>query len=180
MVLVLLADGFEEVEALFSVDLLRRAGLTVKTVGITGRVAEGSHGIRVECDIPPEQIDYQSIKAVILPGGMPGTEKLDASPVTNKLLEAALRQGGHVGAICAAPTILGRRGLLKNRRATCYPGFERELFGADRTRNDAVVTDGSITTARSVGVAKEFAKELVRVLCGEEKMREISEQIAEN
>ena len=179
MVLVLLADGFEEVEAFFPVDLLRRAGLTVKTVGISGKFATGSHGIRVECDILPEEIDYKDIEAVILPGGLPGTEYLDASPVTNKVLDAVLRRGGHVGAICAAPSILGRRGLLKNKRATCYPGFERELFGADRTRNDAVSTDGNITTARSVGVAKEFAKELVRVLAGEEKMREISETIAE-
>ena len=177
MVLVLLADGFEEVEALFPVDLLRRAELTVKTVGITGKTVAGTHGIRLECDITPEEIDYTDIDAVILPGGLPGAEHLDASPVTNKLLDTVLRRGGHVGAICAAPSILGRRGLLKNKRATCYPGFERELFGADRTRNDAVATDGNITTARSVGVAKEFALELVKVLAGEEKMREISEKI---
>lgn len=180
MVLVLLANGFEEVEALFPVDLLRRAGLTVKTVGISGKVAEGSHGIRVECDITPDEIDYNDVEAVILPGGLPGTENLDKSAVTNKLLDTVMRRGGHIGAICAAPSVLGRRGLLKNKRATCYPGFERELFGADRTRNDAVSTDGNITTARSVGVAKEFAKELVRVLCGEEKLREISDAICEN
>lgn len=179
MVLVLLADGFEEVEALFPVDLLRRAGLTVKTVGITGKTVEGSHGIRVECDIIPSEIDYKEVKAVILPGGLPGTENLDASPVTNKLLETVLRAGGHVGAICAAPTVLGRRGLLKNKKATSYPGFERELFGATRA-SEGVVTDGNITTARSVGVAKEFAKELVRVLAGEEKLREITEAIVEN
>ena len=178
MVLVLLADGFEEIEALFPVDLLRRAGLDVKTVGISGKTVSGSHGIRVECDILPEEIDYKAIDAVVLPGGLPGTENLDASSVTNKVLDAALRRGCHVGAICAAPSILGRRGLLKNKRATCYPGFEGELFGASRT-SEAVVTDGHITTARGVGVAKEFAKELIKVLCGEEKMREISDAIVE-
>ena len=178
MVLVLLADGFEEVEALFPTDLLRRAGIETKTVGISGKCVTGSHGIRVECDILPEEIDYKNIDAVIFPGGMPGTENLDKSPVTNKVIDAVMRRGGHIGAICAAPTILGRRGLLKSRRATCYPGFEPELFGASRT-DEGVVTDRNITTARSVGVAKEFAKELVKILAGEGKMREISEAIVE-
>ena len=178
MILVLLADGFEEIEALFPLDLLRRAGLTVKTVGISGRFACGSHGVRVECDILPEEIEYEKIDMAILPGGMPGAANLDASPVTDKVINATLARGGHIGAICAAPTVLGRRGLLKGRRATCYPGFESELFGAART-GEAVVTDGNITTARGVGAAKEFAKELIRVLEGKDKVGEISAQIVE-
>ena len=178
MILVLLADGFEEIEALTPVDMLRRAGLDVKTVGITGRVAVGSHGIPVICDILPEEADLSAVDAVIFPGGLPGSTNLDASPFTDKAIEAVENRGGRLAAICAAPLVLGHRGLLVGKRATCYPGFEKELIGA--TVIDAgVVTDGNITTARGMGVALDFANELVSLICGKEKAEELSRGIME-
>ena len=173
MILVLLADGFEEIEALTPVDMLRRAGLDVKTVGITGRVAVGSHGIPVICDILPEEADLSAVDAVIFPGGLPGSTNLDASPFTDKAIEAVEKRGGRLAAICAAPLVLGHRGLLVGKRATCYPGFEKELHGAEATGED-VVTDGRITTSRGMGTAQAFAEELVALLAGEEKAVELS------
>ena len=173
MILVLLADGFEEIEALTPVDMLRRAGLEVKTVGISGRVAVGSHGIPVICDILPEEVELSAVDAVIFPGGLPGSTNLDASPFTDKVIEAVEKRGGRLAAICAAPMVLGHRGLLVGKRATCYPGFEKELHGADATGED-VVTDGRITTSRGMGTAQAFAEELVALLASEEKAIELS------
>ena len=178
MIAVLLADGFEEIEALTPVDMLRRAGLTVLTVGITSKIAVGSHGISVICDKLPEEIDLDMISTVILPGGMPGSLNLDASPFTDKILESVNARGGRIAAICAAPLVLGRRGLLEGRRATCYPGFEGELAGATVT-DESVVTDGNITTARGMGVALDFSKELISLLVTKEKAEELSSAIME-
>ena len=160
MIVVLLADGFEEIEALTPVDVLRREGLNVKTVGINGKIAVGAHKIPVVCDIISHEVPLNEVSMVIFPGGMPGALNLDASPFTDKIIEAVVRGGGRIAAICAAPLVLGRRGLLKGKRATCYPGFEGELLGATVTGED-VVTDGNITTARGMEVALEFARELV-------------------
>ena len=178
MIAVLLADGFEEIEALTPVDMLRRAGLTVLTVGISSKIAVGSHGISVICDKLPEEVDLDKISTVILPGGMPGSLNLDASPFTDKILESVNARGGRIAAICAAPLVLGRRGLLEGRRATCYPGFENELAGATVT-DESVVTDGNITTARGMGVALEFSKELISLLVTKEKAEELSSAIME-
>lgn len=178
MIAVLLADGFEEIEALTPVDILRRAGLEVKTVGIGGRVITGSHKIPVVCDILPEEVDIDSVSLVIFPGGMPGALNLDASPFTNEIIDGVNKNSGRIAAICAAPLILGRRGLLRGKRATCYPGFEEELVGA-AIQDAGVVTDGSITTARGMGVALDFALELVSLILGEEKKNEIREEIKE-
>lgn len=178
MVVVLLADGFEEIEALTPVDMLRRAGLTVKTVGVNGKIAVGSHGIPVVCDLTESEVKLTEVSLAIFPGGMPGSLNLDASPFTDKLIASVSESGGRLAAICAAPLILGRRGLLSGKRATCYPGFESELLGATPT-GESVVTDGNITTARGMGVALEFSKELISLLLGEEKKREISEAIME-
>ena len=160
MIVVLLADGFEEIEALTPVDVLRREGLNVKTVGINGKIAVGAHKIPVVCDIISHEVPLNEVSMVIFPGGMPGALNLDASPFTDKIIEAVVRGGGRIAAICAAPLVLGRRGLLKGKRATCYPGFEGELLGATVTGED-VVTDGNITTPRGMEVALEFARELV-------------------
>ena len=168
MIAVLLADGFEEIEALTPVDMLRRAGLDVKTVGINGKIVAGSHKIPVICDIEPSEVNLNEVSLVIFPGGMPGSLGLDASPFTDKIIDAVLKNGGRLAAICAAPLVLGRRGLLEGKRATCYPGFEAELRGAEVT-GENVVTDGIITTAKGMGVALDFAKELVRLTVGEEK-----------
>ena len=178
MIIVLLADGFEEIEALTPVDMLRRAGLEVKTVGVGGKIAVGSHGIPVICDILPEEVKLSDVSMAIFPGGMPGSLNLDAAAFTNELIDSVLSRSGHLAAICAAPLVFGRRGLLRGKRATCYPGFEKELVGATYTA-EAVVTDGNITTGRSMGVALEFAKELVSVAVGKEKALELSRSIVE-
>lgn len=163
MVAVLLAEGFEELEALSPVDILRREGIEVKTVGITGREVRGAHGITMVADITADEVKPDELTAVIFPGGMPGSLNLDASPYSDMFIEAVLENGGRIAAICAAPLVLGRRGLLEGRRATCFPGFESELVGATAT-GEAVVTDGNITTARDFRAAVMFGDELARLL----------------
>ncbi len=165
MVIVLLADGFEEIEALTPVDMLRRAGVAVKTVGVTGKIAVGAHSIPVVCDALPDEIDLDDVSMAVFPGGMPGSLNLDASPFTDKVISSVTSRGGRIAAICAAPLVFGRRGLLDGKRATCFPGFENELKGATVIDED-VVTDGSITTGRGMEYSLPFAKELVRLaLC---------------
>ena len=112
MIAVLLADGFEEIEALTPVDMLRRAGLDVKTVGINGKIAAGSHKIPVVCDVLPSEVNLDEVSLVIFPGGMPGALNLDASNFTTEIIDAVTKNGGRLAAICAAPLVLGRRGLL--------------------------------------------------------------------
>ena len=163
MIIVLLADGFEEIEALTPVDMLRRAGYDVRTVGLTSKIAVGAHKIPVICDMEASEIDESKISMLILPGGMPGSLNLDASATTDRFISAVLRNKGRLAAICAAPLVLGRRGLLDGKRATCYPGFENELKGATITGED-VVTDGHITTGKGMEYSLPFAKELVRLI----------------
>ncbi len=179
MIIVLLADGFEEIEALTPVDMLRRAGLDVKTVGMNGKIVCGSHKIPVICDLEPNEVDKDAVSMVIFPGGMPGSLNLDAHPFTDEIISAVTEKGGRLAAICAAPLVLGRRGLLKGKKATCYPGFEKELTGATAL-TDAVVTDGNITTSRGMGTALAFAKELVSLILGCDKANEISTSIMES
>ena len=178
MIAVLLADGFEEIEALTPVDMLRRAGLDVKTVAIGPKIAVGSHGISVICDLEAKDVNENEISMLVLPGGMPGSLNLDASPYTDKFIDAVIKNGARLAAICAAPLVLGRRGLLQGKEAICYPGFESELTGA-KISEKAVVTDGNITTAKGMGVALAFAEELVSLVCGEEKKNELSSAIME-
>ena len=178
MIIVLLADGFEEIEALTPIDMLRRAGVTVKTVGIGGKIAVGSHGIPVVCDLLPDEVNLHDVSTAIFPGGMPGSLNLDQAEFTDTVIESVVRRGGRLAAICAAPLVLGHRGLLDGRRATCYPGFEKELLGATVT-DAGVVTDGNITTARGAGVALAFAKELITLISGKEKADELSAGIME-
>ncbi len=176
MIYILLADGFEEIEALTPLDMLRRAGLEVKTVGMNGKIAVGSHSIPVVCDILPAEVKLDRAELVIFPGGMPGATNLDGSPFTDKIISAVTKNGGRLAAICAAPLILGHRGLLEGKRAVCYPGFEEELRGAVIS-DGGVVTDGLITTAKGMGAALAFAEELLRLMCGEEAQRNISNSI---
>lgn len=178
MILVLLADGFEEIEALTPVDMLRRAGLDVKTVGMNGKIVCGSHKIPVICDTTPEEVKKDEVSMVVFPGGMPGSLNLDAHPFTDEIIDFVQKNGGRLAAICAAPLILGRRGILEGRRATCYPGFENELKGAF-TRTEKVVTDGNITTSRGMGTALEFSKELISLLLGKARADELSAAIME-
>ncbi len=172
----MMADGFEEIEALTPVDILRRAGLDARMVAVGSKVAVGSHGIAVVCDMTADEVNLDEVTAVIFPGGMPGSLNLDASPYSDKFIEAATKNRGKIAAICAAPLVLGRRGLLDGKRAICYPGFEKELKGAI-IEDAPVVTDGNITTAIGMGAALPFALELVRVILGEEKANEIAAAI---
>ena len=163
MIYMLLANGFEEVEALAPLDLLRRAGLAVKTVSIEEtRTVCGAHGISVLADIMPNEAT-EEITLLILPGGMPGSERLDNSAVTDTMLQRALASGSRLAAICAAPLVLGKRGLLKGKRAVCYPGFEKYLEGAEIVATP-VVTDGNCTTAIGMGAAVAFGAELVKLM----------------
>ena len=160
MIYVLLAEGFEEVEALCTVDVLRREGLEVKTVSITEeKTVEGSHKIKVVADLTSDELVLEDCECLVLPGGMPGTLNLDSSELVDHAIKYMNEKKRRIGAICAAPLCLGRRGLLKGKNATCFPGFEDELVGANAQGTPAV-SDGLITTGRSMEDALTFAKEL--------------------
>ena len=164
MIYLFLAQGFEEVEALFPLDLLRRAGLEVTTVGIGGKQISGAHGITVEADIAEADYDPNApVEAIVLPGGMPGTRHLDESPLIDAALRHAAAHGAWLCAICAAPSVLGKRGYLRGLRATCFPGFEHSLDGALEI-GGKVIRDGHVITAAGAGVAMEFGLEIVSVL----------------
>lgn len=156
MVYVFLAKGFEELEALAPVDVLRRAGVTVKTVGVTGKRVSGSHGISVNCDIAIDDAVFDELDGIILPGGMPGTTNLEENEIVNKFIDYAWENEKVIGAICAAPMILGRKGLLRGKNAVCYTGFEKELTGAHILDRPAV-RDGNIVTGWGAGGAMDFA-----------------------
>lgn len=172
MVYVFLANGFEEVEAFTPVDYLRRCELDVKTVGIQGKMVRGSHGITVIADLTFYDVDLAEAELIVLPGGLPGTTNLEASRRLSEVIDYCVEKEIPVGAICAAPSILGHKGLLKGRTATCASGFEQELEGAVVTGNP-VETDGIFTTARGAGVANEFAFALAERLCGRERAEKL-------
>lgn len=176
MVYVFLADGFEECEALIPVDILRRGGIDVKTVGVTGRTVTGAHGIPVVCDITADGAGTEGLCAVVLPGGMPGTLNLKNSARVKEFLEYANGRGLLTAAICAAPSVLGGLGLLRGKRATCFPGFENELIGAEVLK-EPVVRDGNIITSRGAGTAFQFGFCLLAALTGNE---EAAERLAED
>lgn len=163
MVLVFLADGFEEIEALATVDILRRAGLEVVTAGVGGATITGAHGIRVIADAKDSHVCLDDLQAVILPGGMPGTTNLEMSAFVQKAIDNTAAQEGWICAICAAPSILGHKGLLQGRRAVCFPGFEQDCEGA-LLQDDAVVEDGRFITAKGAGAAMAFAYRIVERL----------------
>ena len=172
MIYLFLANGFEEIEALCPLDLLRRAGLEVTTVGIGGEMICGSHGITVAADIPEGMYADSNPDMIILPGGMPGAKHLDESRVVDTALKAAVRHGSFIAAICAAPMVLGHRGLLAGKEAICYPGFEDQLTGANIS-SKRVVRDGNIITAAGMGVALEFGLALVEALKGQDAAKEL-------
>lgn len=173
MVVVFLAAGFEEIEALATVDVLRRADVGVCTVGIGGRTVTGSHGITVVADVADSDWEpCTAVEAVVLPGGMPGTINLEASPVVKDTVNCAAGRGALLCAICAAPSVLGKWELLRGRRATCYPGFEEYLLGATAV-DAAVVEDGACITARGAGAALEFGFAIVGRLVSAAKANEL-------
>ncbi len=172
MVYVFLADGFEEVEALAPVDILRRGGVEVKTVGVTSKTVCGSHGIPVVCDTETGEIDFSDAKGIILPGGMPGTLNLEKSETVNAAIDFAATRGKLIGAICAAPSILGKKGLLEGRNATCFDGFEKYLYGAKLSSLPAV-RDGQFITARGAGAALDFGFLLLAAIKDENTAQEL-------
>lgn len=164
MIYVFLADGFEEVEALAPVDILRRAGLSVQTVGVNGKTVMGKHNIPVTADMESAEIALNDdLQAVVLPGGIPGAENLDASKAVQAAIDFAAKNGKFLCAICAAPFILGKKGLLNGKTAICYPGYEPDLQGATISKS-AVCRDGNCITAKGMGVAVEFGLEIVAAL----------------
>lgn len=168
MVYLFLAQGFEEVEALSPVDVLRRGGVEVVTVGVGSKVITGSHGIPVTADITTDDISsFDGTEAVILPGGMPGTLNLEADETVISAVKYCAGKGLLIGAICAAPSILGHLGILEGKRATAFPGFEKDLTGTLPGNDSYVEHDGNIVTARGMGVATEFGLELLKALKGE-------------
>ncbi|MCL2884455.1 MAG: DJ-1/PfpI family protein [Oscillospiraceae bacterium] len=169
MVAVLLADGFEEIEALAVVDVLRRAAAPVLTVGVTGKKVTGAHGIAVQAD---ETALPKDTDTLVLPGGQPGTAHLEQSAFVQAVIDRAVQENWHIAAICAAPSILGHRGLLQGKRAVCSPGYESELCGA-LVGDGGVAEDGLILTAQGAGVAIDFALAIVARLQSPEKAGEL-------
>lgn len=176
-VYLFLADGFEEVEALTAVDILRRGGAEVKTVSIMeGLTIKGAHSINVEADLMFDKKGYEDADMLVLPGGGKGTQNLKDHKALNGLLIKAEADGKYIAAICAAPSVLGLAGILDGKKAVCYPGFELQLIGAT-IGDENVVRDGKIITSRGAGTAMDFALKLLEVLEGEETMKRVKAEI---
>lgn len=167
MVYVFLADGFEIIEAMAPIDMLRRANVSVTTVGVDKKVITSSCGIPVTADIMSNEFEFSDVEAVIIPGGLQGVINLENSSLVQSVIDEAVQGGILVCAICAGPSILGHKGLLRGVRAVCYPGFEDALEGAIIS-DEYVVTDGDFITAKGAGVSVEFGLEIVRELIGDE------------
>ena len=176
-VYVFFAEGFEEIEALTVVDLLRRADVSVKMTGISGEGSvTGSHGICVGMDTSIDEVSLEEAAMLVLPGGMPGTKNLEAHEGLMAQVDAYYAGGKYVADICAAPSIFGHRGILKGRRACCYPGIEAHLEGAEVTAGPVEIAD-NVITSRGMGTAMDFALAIVEVLCGKEKAQEMAEAV---
>ncbi|MDR2074278.1 MAG: DJ-1/PfpI family protein [Oscillospiraceae bacterium] len=167
MIYVFLADGFEDLEAIAPIDILKRAKFNLKTVGIGGETITSTLGLVVKPDIEieSEEVNTQNLEAIVLPGGMPGTKNLDKCEKLHEIIKFCIKNEILIGAICAAPMILGEMGMLQDRRAVCFPGCEPHMKGADILQ-DSICKDGKIITARGPGVAVEFAFSLVTCLKG--------------
>lgn len=179
MIYLFLADGFETVEALCPLDLLRRAGAEVKTVGVTGKTVTSRQGVPVTADMTADEISLSDRpEMIILPGGLPGADNLHASEIVDKMIFDAADRGAYIAAICAAPYLLGLRGLLRGKHATCFPDktFIDRLEGAEYSEC-GVVRDGNIITARAMGASTEFGLMLVEALFGQKKAQELAESV---
>ncbi|WP_439183551.1 DJ-1 family glyoxalase III [Carboxylicivirga taeanensis] len=176
-VAILLAEGFEELEAISPVDILRRAGIAVTTVSITkNKEVTGAHGIKIMADALFEEVPFADFEAIVLPGGMPGTSHLNEHQALKTVLTEFAESKKLIGAICAAPLVLGELGLLQKRNATCYPGFEKQLIGAAITKQ-AVVKDEHFITANGVGNAIPFALALVKELLNDEAANNLAQKM---
>lgn len=163
MVYMILADGFEEIEAIEPLDILRRGGVNIETVSISDtKTVKGAHGIEVNADITLDEFKLDDMEMVILPGGM-GHELLDASNDVHTIINYAVAHKKYIAAICASPSILGKKMLLSGKKATCYPGFEKYCYNAVMT-NDKAVSDGLIITGKGPGAAADFGFMLLEIL----------------
>lgn len=177
MVFMLLGTGFEETEAITPLDLLRRAGVNILTVGIDGKVVTGSHKIRVEADITLDEMDLTDMEMMIIPGGMGGVASLRACPAALEALKFAWENGKYVAAICAGPTVLADLGITDGLKATCYPGQEQNMGSAVVDSSAAFVASGNLITGASAGCAVPFGLALVEALKGREIAEKIKDQI---
>lgn len=176
-VCIFFAPGLEEIEGLTVVDLMRRAGIPIKVVSITDSLdVIGAHNIHITADALLSDMDFSNTEMLVLPGGAPGTCHLEACSPLMDLLKDFYQQEKYVGAICAAPMIFGHLGFLKGRKATSYPGFEKDLHGAEIVE-DAAVVDGHVITSRGLGTAIEFASTLIALLKGDETAQRIKEEV---
>ncbi len=176
MVYMLLGTGFEETEAVAPLDLMRRAGISVLTVGVNGKHIRGSHGIVLEADILLEELDLTDLEMIVLPGGLGGVTSVRASQPALEALRFAWENGRYVAAICAGPTVVADLGITQGKEAVCYPGCE-DGMGAAKLVNRAAVQDGKLITGASAGCAIAFGLALVEALKGPQTAREIAEQI---
>lgn len=177
MVVILLGSGFEESEAIIPADLLRRAGVEVVLASLEGTEVTSSHGVTVKADATLEALDADQIDLLFLPGGLGGVEAIQNCPAAQKLVRAVYDKGKYLSAICAAPTILGALGLLKGRRAVCYPGMEDGLIGADVQKGCGVVVDGNLITGEAAGSAFEFGLKLVELLKGSAAAQQVKDAV---
>ncbi|MCM1057846.1 MAG: DJ-1/PfpI family protein [Firmicutes bacterium] len=174
---VFFAQGFEEIEALTVVDICRRGGVEADMVSVTGELkVTGSHGISVETDKCFEEADFEKYDMLVLPGGMPGTKNLEAHPGLMAQVDVFYEKGKYIGAICAAPSIFGHKGILKGRRACSYPSFESHLEGAEVTSGPVEVS-GNVITSRGMGTAIDFGLAILELFCGAEKAEELAKGI---
>ncbi len=168
MFYIFFADGFEEVEAIATLDVIRRAGIQIESVGIGSKSITGTHGINITCDKSESEIEINGkLNGIILPGGMPGTTNLLNCKTVNDSIDYCYDNHLFICAICAAPLILGRKGILKGRKAVCFPGFENELNEAF-IPDDFVCRDDNIITAKGMGSAVNFGLEIVSAVCGKD------------
>lgn len=175
-----IAEGFEEIEAVTIIDVLRRAGLVVKTVSVTGeKLVTGSHRIPILTDFLFEEIDYSTIDMIILPGGMPGAKNLDEHTGLKEQILSFHKQKKPLGAICAAPIVFGHLNILNNKMAVCYPGFETELKGAN-VQHSPVAIDEHILTGQGVGAALAFALKITEELVGKNKADQLAKAMLVN
>ncbi len=173
-ILVALADGLEEIEAITCIDVLRRAELDVTTAGLGSKTIEGAHNIKFEADEIIEDINSMDYGGIILPGGLPGATNLRDNQDVIKIIKKLNYKGKLVSAICAAPIVLEKAGVIKNKKATSYPGFDEQM-GSCNYSEERVVRDNNIITGRGPGVALEFALKIVSYLKGENKEEELKE-----
>ena len=176
MVYMLLGTGFEETEAIAPLDLLRRAGVEVTTVGLNGKIIYGGHGIGVEADIEIDQLDRNNLEMIILPGGLGGVASIRGCQAAMDAVRYAYENGKYTAAICAGPTVLADLGIVDGRNATCYPGCEGQM-GSAKMVEAAAVTDGKLITGTSAGCAVPFGLALISALKGQEEADRIAQQI---